>query len=114
MLDLQYHDIQRQRSLYYLLERNGAVDRLFTDEEDVEKVFGGDQLLEEKANRLLDRERLPPFRREDDPVLSFHSIDAFLHLYHRSFGFLSRTLCKNSSPSLRSPTFSVLLRPVLA
>ena len=33
MLDLQYHDIRRERSLYYLLERKGAVDRLFTDEE---------------------------------------------------------------------------------
>ena len=33
MLDLQYHDIRRQRGLYYLLERSGAVDRLFTDEE---------------------------------------------------------------------------------
>ena len=33
MMDLQYHDIQRDRGLYYLLERNGAVDRLFTDEE---------------------------------------------------------------------------------
>ena len=33
MLDLQYHDIQRERSLYYLLERKGAVERLFTDEE---------------------------------------------------------------------------------
>jgi proteasome accessory factor A len=33
MLDLQYHDIRRERSLYYLLERRGAVERLFTDEE---------------------------------------------------------------------------------
>jgi proteasome accessory factor A len=39
MLDLQYHDILRQRGLYYLLERSGAVDRLFTDEEvDAAKV----------------------------------------------------------------------------
>ena len=33
MLDLQYHDIQRERGLFYLLERKGAVDRLFSDEE---------------------------------------------------------------------------------
>ena len=33
LLDLQYHDIQRDRSLYYLLERRGAVERVFTDEE---------------------------------------------------------------------------------
>jgi proteasome accessory factor A len=33
MLDLQYHDIKRDRGLYYLLERKGAVDRIFTDEE---------------------------------------------------------------------------------
>ncbi|MBJ20049.1 MAG: proteasome accessory factor PafA2 family protein [bacterium] len=33
MLDLQYHDLRRERSLYYLLERKGAVERLFTDEQ---------------------------------------------------------------------------------
>ena len=32
MMDLQYHDIQRDRGLYYLLERSGAVERLFEDE----------------------------------------------------------------------------------
>lgn len=37
MMDLQYHDIQRKRSLYYLLERSGAVEREFTDA-DVEKA----------------------------------------------------------------------------
>ncbi|MDP6977878.1 MAG: proteasome accessory factor PafA2 family protein [Myxococcota bacterium] len=35
MMDLQYHDIQRKRSLYYLLERAGAVERIYT-EDDVE------------------------------------------------------------------------------
>jgi proteasome accessory factor A len=30
-LDLAYHDINRQRGLYYLLERNGAVDRVASD-----------------------------------------------------------------------------------
>ena len=33
MLDLQYHDIRRERGLYYLLERKGQVERLFTDEQ---------------------------------------------------------------------------------
>ena len=33
MLDLQYHDLRRERGLYYLLERKGAVERLFTDED---------------------------------------------------------------------------------
>ena len=33
MLDLQYHDIRRSRGLFYLLERAGAAERLFTDEE---------------------------------------------------------------------------------
>jgi proteasome accessory factor A len=33
MMDLQYHDIQQSRGLYYLLERLGAVERLFDDEE---------------------------------------------------------------------------------
>jgi proteasome accessory factor A len=30
-IDLAYHDVNRRRSLYYLLERNGAVDRVTTD-----------------------------------------------------------------------------------
>ncbi|HTP25455.1 MAG TPA: depupylase/deamidase Dop [Anaeromyxobacteraceae bacterium] len=33
MLDLQYHDIRRDRGLYNALCRQGHVDRLFTDEE---------------------------------------------------------------------------------
>jgi proteasome accessory factor A len=39
MMDLQYHDIQRSRGLYYVLERAGAVERIFNDEEiDAAKV----------------------------------------------------------------------------
>ena len=34
-------------------------------EKDVEEVFGGDQLLEEKADGLLDRQSLPALGRED-------------------------------------------------
>ena len=37
MLDLQYHDIRRDRGLYYMLCRAGKVDRLF-DEETVEQA----------------------------------------------------------------------------
>jgi len=33
LLDLTYHDVTRSRSLYYLLERRGQVDRVVTDEE---------------------------------------------------------------------------------
>src|SRR3990172_8333098 len=33
MLDLQYHDLRRDRGLYYLLERQGQVKRIVTDEE---------------------------------------------------------------------------------
>jgi proteasome accessory factor A len=33
MLDLQYHDICRDRGIYYLLERKGVVDRMLNDEE---------------------------------------------------------------------------------
>ena len=33
MLDLQYHDIRVQKSLYYLLERKGQVDRILNDDE---------------------------------------------------------------------------------
>jgi proteasome accessory factor A len=33
MLDLQYHDIRRDRGLYYLIERRGGVERIVTDEE---------------------------------------------------------------------------------
>jgi proteasome accessory factor A len=33
MLDLQYHDLRPDRGLYYLLERQGKVDRVVSDEE---------------------------------------------------------------------------------
>jgi proteasome accessory factor A len=33
MLDLQYHDIRREKGLYYVLERKGEVERIVTDEE---------------------------------------------------------------------------------
>jgi proteasome accessory factor A len=33
MLDLQYHDLRRDKGLYYLLERQGQVDRVVTDAE---------------------------------------------------------------------------------
>ncbi len=33
MLDLQYHDIRRDKGLYYMLERSGEVKRILTDEE---------------------------------------------------------------------------------
>ena len=32
LLDLAYHDVTRARSLYYLLERRGAVERTATDD----------------------------------------------------------------------------------
>jgi len=31
LMDMQYHDIRRDRSLYYLLERDGKVERVVTD-----------------------------------------------------------------------------------
>jgi proteasome accessory factor A len=33
LLDLSYHDVTRSRSLYYLLERRGLVDRMVEDAE---------------------------------------------------------------------------------
>jgi proteasome accessory factor PafA2 len=33
MLDLQYHDIRREKGLYYVLERSGEVERIVTDTE---------------------------------------------------------------------------------
>jgi proteasome accessory factor A len=33
MLDLQYHDIRRDKGLYYVLERSGGVKRILTDKE---------------------------------------------------------------------------------
>jgi proteasome accessory factor A len=33
MLDLQYHDVNRDRGLYYLLERRGRMDRIVANEE---------------------------------------------------------------------------------
>ncbi|MDQ1519012.1 MAG: proteasome accessory factor, partial [Actinomycetota bacterium] len=38
LLDLAYHDVSRSRSLYYLLERRGKVDRIVTDEEVMDAV----------------------------------------------------------------------------
>ena len=31
MLDLQYHDIRREKGIYYLLERKGQMERITTD-----------------------------------------------------------------------------------
>jgi proteasome accessory factor A len=39
MLDLQYHDLRRDRGLYYLLERQGKVERIVTDKEIAEAVW---------------------------------------------------------------------------
>jgi proteasome accessory factor A len=33
MLDLQYHDLRPEKSLYYILERQGRAERIVTDEE---------------------------------------------------------------------------------
>jgi Pup amidohydrolase len=33
MLDLQYHDIRREKGLYYVLERSGEVERIVADQE---------------------------------------------------------------------------------
>ena len=38
MLDLAYHDVSRQRGLYYLVERRGLMDRVVTDE-DIERAL---------------------------------------------------------------------------
>lgn len=38
LLDLAYHDVTRERSLYYLLERRGLVDRVVTDD-DVDRAL---------------------------------------------------------------------------
>jgi proteasome accessory factor A len=38
LLDLAYHDVTRSRSLYYLLERRGLVDRMVDDDEITEAV----------------------------------------------------------------------------
>ena len=48
-------------------------------EEDVEKVLGRDQLLEQEADGLLDRQRLATFRREDDAVFALKTEDPLLH-----------------------------------
>ena len=31
-MDLQYHDVNRQRGLYYRMEKRGSVERMATDE----------------------------------------------------------------------------------
>ena len=38
MLDLQYHDIRREKGLYFLLERRGKVERIVSDV-DIEKAM---------------------------------------------------------------------------
>ena len=38
LLDLAYHDVTRSRSLYYLLERRGQVDRMVDDDEITEAM----------------------------------------------------------------------------
>ncbi len=38
LLDLAYHDVNRQRGLYYILERRGLVDRVVTDDR-IEKAM---------------------------------------------------------------------------
>jgi proteasome accessory factor PafA2 len=38
MLDLQYHDLRPDKGLYYLLERQGRVERIVTDEEIVTAI----------------------------------------------------------------------------
>ena len=38
MLDLQYHDLRPEKGLYYLLERQGRVERIVTDEEIVTAI----------------------------------------------------------------------------
>jgi len=38
MLDLQFHDIRREKGLFYVLERQGLVERILTDAEIAEAV----------------------------------------------------------------------------
>lgn len=38
MMDLQYHDVRPDRGLYFLLERQGAVERIVTEQEIVEAI----------------------------------------------------------------------------
>lgn len=39
MMDLAYHDVDRSRGLYYLLESKGLTDRVVTDEKVAEAVI---------------------------------------------------------------------------
>jgi proteasome accessory factor A len=39
MLDLQYHDSRPDKGLYYLLERQGKVERIVTDEEIQKAIY---------------------------------------------------------------------------
>jgi hypothetical protein len=48
-------------------------------EEDVQEMLGRDQLLEQEADRLLDRQGLATLGSEDDPVLGLDAVDALLH-----------------------------------
>ncbi len=48
LLDLAYHDIDRNRSLYYLLERKGVVERITTDEAIEDAVYNPPQTTRAK------------------------------------------------------------------
>ncbi|MFB3044177.1 MAG: proteasome accessory factor PafA2 family protein, partial [Acidimicrobiia bacterium] len=39
MMDLAYHDVDRSRGLYYLLEKKGFTDRVVTDDKVAEAVI---------------------------------------------------------------------------
>jgi proteasome accessory factor A len=61
LLDLAYHDVNRDRGLYYVLERAGKVERVVTDERITEAMreppqttrakLRGDFIREAKAKR---------------------------------------------------------------
>jgi len=63
MIDLQYHDIRRDRGFFYLLERNNAVDRLYTDQRMREIVFKDPVLMAHNSNLTL-----PPPAKDITPL----------------------------------------------
>jgi proteasome accessory factor A len=40
-MDIQYHDIRRDKGLYYILEKEGLVERILSGDDEIEKFIGG-------------------------------------------------------------------------
>ena len=52
LLDLQYHDVDRARGLFYLMQQSGLVDRVCSDEDIINAVTNPPQTTRAKLRTL--------------------------------------------------------------